>query len=145
MDPPVTSSSVPPFRQCDIAAVSHLLFLQFPVLGRQRCRNGCYGDTLFGFCSLSSNTVLDFHSSCSYSTLVAPVCVFPFSLLLFFLFLFQFSRAFWDSCTMLKHLFIRQEDRFSSNLEENVVICSLSTCFITLDKSKFPRNMGIAI
>lgn len=31
--------------------------------GRQRCRDGCYGETLPSFCSASSNSMPDFRSS----------------------------------------------------------------------------------
>lgn len=90
--------------------------------GGQRCRDGCYGDTLPSFCSASSNGVPDFRSS--HTSLVSSF------------FYRRLPRAFWDSRTTLKRCSFVSET-VSSSKPRRKRCYVLSPCLISLGKSKF--------
>ena len=111
---------------------SQLYACSFSSPNGQRCRDGCYGDTLVSpaFYRAPSNSVPDFHFL--YLILVTR-CV-PLSLPRFLILLPLFPQAFWDFRTTLKRC---SSASLLLVLNENIV-----TLFITLDKfSKFSGNM----
>jgi len=96
---------------------------------RPRFRAGCYGNTLLSFCSASSNSVPDFHSS-HLILMMRPFSFYPMSL-----------RAFWDFRTTLKRRSFVSETT-SCPILKKTLLHLIFSYLIFLDKSKFSGSTG---